>query len=79
MENTITIRVRLEDGEPTALAKLCARFGYEQAAALSDSPEERRAMESTILKIQAALDRKAAGCLEVSSAHRPVVASSSTR
>jgi hypothetical protein len=60
MANTITIRIRLEDGEPTALAKLCTRFGYEQAVALSDSPEERRAMESTILKIQAALHRKAA-------------------
>jgi hypothetical protein len=58
MANTITIRVRLEDDEPRALAKLCTRFGYEQAAALSDSPEERRAMESAILKIQATLDAK---------------------
>jgi hypothetical protein len=79
MANTITIRVRLEDGEPTALAKLCARFGYEQAAAPSDSPEERRAMESAILKIQAALDRKAAGCLDVSLADRLMLASSATR
>src|SRR5262245_5923095 len=55
--STATIRVRLEDGEPTALAKLCERFGYEQAAAVSDSPEERRAMESAILKIQVALRR----------------------
>jgi hypothetical protein len=45
MASTITIRVRLEEGEPAALAKLCERFGYEQAAALSNSPEERRATE----------------------------------
>jgi hypothetical protein len=57
MASTITIRVRLEEDEPAALAKLCARFGYEQAAALSDTREERRAMESAILKIQAALRR----------------------